>query len=243
MRGERPRIGINGGLTERGGWRVDLPVSYAEAVLRAGGLPVGLYPVGGPRDLAELLDQLDGLVLSGGDDFAMERLGRGPTHPAAQPVPAAKQDFDVELARGALARGVPVLGVCYGMQLLALVDGGDLHQHLPDDVPGSADHTGGVRHDVRIARGSKLAALVGAERVRVVSRHHQAVARTAGAWDVAARDDQGLVEAIEHRELPFALGVQWHPELSPEGHPDAALFRGLVQAAGLRATRRALAAR
>jgi len=239
----RPWIGINGGLSERGGMRVDLPLRYAQAVLRAGGTPVGIYPCGGPRDMVDLLAGLDGILLSGGDDFDMARLGKGATHPLATPVPAEKQDFDVELARAALERGLPVLGVCYGMQLLALVDGGDLYQHLPEDLPGSREHGGGVRHEIRTLRGTRIAGLLAVDRVAVHSRHHQAVARTGPGWNVAAQDDQGLIEAIEKPSHPFALGVQWHPEMSPEGHPDAALFRGLVEAAGLGATRRALTPR
>lgn len=237
---ERPWIGINGGLTEKSGMRVDLPLRYADAVLRAGGVPVGLYPTGGPRDLAALLDRLDGLVLSGGDDFDMGRLGKGETHPLATPVPRQKQDFDVELVRAALERDIPVLGICYGMQLLALVEGGDLYQHLPEDLPGSREHGGGVHHEVRLHRGTRLAQLVGQDRLRVLSRHHQAVRSTDGGWTVAAEDEQGLIEAIEKRAHSFAIGVQWHPEVSPEGHPDQLLFRGLVEAAGLYATRRAL---
>jgi len=237
MSRERPLIAVNGrSLTEpREALRLDN--RYALAVLKAGGVPVGIPPVGGPADLEHLLERVDGLLLAGGDDFDTERLGLGPTHPAARPVPSAKQDFDFVLARSALRRRLPVLGVCYGMQLLALAEGGRLFQHLPEDRPGRREHGAGARHDVELAAGSKLSRFLGVERMPVVSRHHQAVEHVPAPWRVAASDDEGLVEAIEHPELPFALGVQWHPEEAPEGSADQRLFGALVGAAGMAARR------
>jgi hypothetical protein len=124
-----------------------------------------------------------------------------------------------------LAGGVPVLGICYGMQLLGLAEGAGLHQHLPEDRPG-ARSTRGVVHAVRAVAGSKLARLLEVDEVAVVSRHHQALSRVELPWRVAALDAEGLVEAIEREDHPFAVGVQWHPELAPEGSPHDRLFRG-----------------
>jgi putative glutamine amidotransferase len=237
LRVDRPLIAINGEMTAGEAPGVALKNRYANAVLKAGGVPVVIAPVGGPGDIARLLERVDGLLLGGGDDFDTQRLGLGPTHPNATPVPAAKQDFDFELARAALEIELPTLGICYGMQLLALVGGGALHQHLPDDRPGSRVHSGGVHHDVVLEPSSKLARLVEVERLDVVSRHHQAVASVGGAWRASAFDDQGLIEAIEHARHPFALGVQWHPELAPEGSAHDRLFRALVHAAAARTAR------
>jgi len=240
----RPWIAIAGELVE--GERVEVRLSqrYADAVARAGGLPFVLtYPQdpAAEESLAAALERADGLLVSGGDDFDTARLGLGPTHPAAKPVPTRKQDFDIALARHACATGLPVLGICYGMQCLALADGGRLHQHLPDDRPGNRAHSGGVRHGVGLAPGTKLRALAGVGELEVISRHHQAVAATGPSWHVAAEDDQGLIEAIELPGHDFALGVQWHPELS--GDPaHARLFQGLVDAARRRAEARNLAA-
>ncbi len=237
LHGARPLIAINGELTSGETPGVALKNRYADAVLKAGGIPLVIAPVGGPADVRRLLQRVDGLLLSGGDDFDTERLGLGPTHPAAKPVPSAKQDFDFELVRAALELQLPVLGICYGMQLLALVEGGALHQHLPEERPGGAPHSGGVVHSVALEPRSRLEALLEVPALDVVSRHHQAVRAVGGPWRVAGRDPEGLIEAIERTDHPFAFGVQWHPELSAEGGPNDRLFRALVFAAGVRSAR------
>jgi putative glutamine amidotransferase len=225
----RPWIAIVGELVE--GERVETRLSqrYVDAVERGGGLPF-VVPYQSAETQDELLGRADGLVFSGGDDFDTARMELGPTHPAAKPVPARKQDFDLALARRALAAGLPTLGICYGMQLLALSEGGSLHQHLPDDRPGSQAHSGGVRHEVRVLAHTRLRTLTGVPALEVVSRHHQAVASVASPWLVCGVDGEDLIEAIERSDHPFALGVQWHPELSSD-LAQARLFTGLVEAA------------
>ena len=227
----RPLIGIVGQLVSHERPFLKLANTYADAVLRAGGLPVVLAATGEPEDLEELCRRVDGLLLSGGDDFDTERLGLGPTHPAADPVPGAKQDLDVALARTAVARRVPLLGICYGMQLLALVGGGSLYQHLPEDRPGCQEHSGGRVHPIDLVPGTKLAEAYGLERLDVISRHHQAVAKVGPEWRINAVDEEGLIEGIEHEDHPFAVGVQWHPELAEAGGPEDDLFRAFIGAA------------
>lgn len=228
---EQPLIGIVGQLVEDERPYLKLANTYADAVLRAGGLPVALAPTGTAADLEALCERLDGLLFSGGDDFDTARLGLGPTHSCADPVPGGKQDLDVELARLALDRRVPVLGICYGMQLLALVSGGTLHQHLPEDRPGCQEHAGGRLHPVLVETGTKLAAATGLERLEVISRHHQAVAELGPEWTACAADEEGLIEAIEREDHPFAVGVQWHPELAQAGEANDGIFRAFVEAA------------
>ena len=232
---ENPLIAVNGILDTSREPAVRLANRYAQSVLKAGGVPLVIPPVGGPQDVERLLDSVDGLLLTGGDDFQMEPLGLGATHPAADPTPLEKQEFDLLLARAALRRGTPVLGICYGMQLLGLAEGATLHQHLPEDIPGCQAHSGGVVHPVDVQGGTKLARLLGVEEAPVISRHHQALASTPSGWRTCALVEESLIEGIEHEQHPFALGVQWHPELASEGSVHDRLFRGLVGAAGMAA--------
>jgi putative glutamine amidotransferase len=228
----RPWIAIVGELVVGERTETRLSERYVEAVERAGGQAF-LIPYGAIERQIELLERTDGLLFSGGDDFDTARLGLGPMHPSAKPVPARKQDFDFALARHALEASLPTLGICYGMQLLALSGGGQLFQHLPDDRPDSQNHSGGIRHAVRVGSYTKLRELTGVASLEVISRHHQAIASVGAAWRVAGVDEEDLIEAVEHRDHPFAVGVQWHPELSSDP-AQARLFTGLVAAARLR---------
>ena len=235
----RPAIAIVGQYVEEPRTEVRLSLRYTAAIEQAGGWPfVVAYPPEAAieRGVAELLARADGLLFSGGADFYTARLGLGPTHAAARPVPAPKQDFDFALAHAALAAGLPTLGICYGMQLLGLAGGGTLLQHLPDDRPGSQPHADKATHAVEIQPGSSLCVLTGTTRLGGVSHHHQALASVGARWRVSARDDEGLIEGIELTG-GCAWGVQWHPELS-EGPGHLRLFEGLVTAARRRAERR-----
>ena len=196
---------------------VMLPRAYAEAVSRAGGLAALLPPDDGLVERPdEVLDSLDGVVLAGGADIDPLSYG-APSHPAVTETDPPRDRFELALAHAALERGVPLLGVCRGMQLLNVAAGGTLVPHLPD-LLGSDRHRRepGVfcEHDVRLEPGSLAASAAGAERVRVSSHHHQGADElgedlVATGWSV--EDD--LVEAIERPGRRFALGVLWHPEV------------------------------
>jgi putative glutamine amidotransferase len=225
----RPLIGIPPCLDDRGRWRTGrdyhyIDTAYARAIVEAGGSAVYLPQEGSP---ALAVQHLDGLLLPGGDDLA-------PPSPYPESVsfdlaPDAQVHFDRELLAGALARRIPVLGICYGMQLLGEAFGGSLHYDLPTDLPEATSHqlpeaTG--RHELHIEADSRLAKLWGAASVN--SLHHQAL-EAPGRCRVVARAADGVIEAIEGPEADFVLGVQWHPEKHAV-EARASLFEGFVHA-------------
>jgi putative glutamine amidotransferase len=203
---------------------------YLAALERAGAEPLPVRP-GREREIPDLLRRAAGWLLSGGDDIAPELYGEEP-HPALKEVNPPRDRMDLLLAKAALARGTPVLGVCLGVQMLNVAAGGTLVQDIASALPGAREHSGGTRHEVRVEGGSRLASLTGPGPIEVNSFHHQSVKRLGRGFRAVAWAPDGVVEAIERPEAPFVLGVQWHPER--EGCAEAAadgLFRALVEAA------------
>jgi gamma-glutamyl-gamma-aminobutyrate hydrolase PuuD len=228
----RPLIGIPPCLDERGRWKAGrtyqyIDVAYARAVEQAGGAPLYL-PL--QADAENLAARIGGLLLPGGDDFPPET--PYPEGVRLDPVPAAQVAFDRRLLAAALARGLPVLAICYGMQLLAVHHGGSLHYHIPTDVPEAGPHRlpePDGRHVVRIAAGSRLAAALGQAEDLVNSLHHQGVAEPGAGLRACAHSKDGLIEAIERAEPPFCVGVQWHPEKMVGSHRER-LFGAFITA-------------
>lgn len=212
-----------------------LPRTYVGAVLAAGGLPVLLPPL--PGLIEQLLPRLDGLLLAGGPDVDPHRYGEQPG-PQTQPPSVERDDAETRLLAGAVDAGLPVLGICRGLQVLNVARGGTLVQHLPD-VLTTDEHAPapGVfgSHPVAVSAGSRLADLLGRTEVDgVPSYHHQGIARLGRGLVATAWASDGTVEAVEDPQLPFCVAVQWHPEAGD----DPKLFQGLVRAArAARATR------
>ena len=229
-----PIIGITA-FVEQARWGpwdqrvVLLPHAYVEQVHAVGARAVVLPP--GAEGAAELVDRLDGLILSGGGDIDPRLYGEAP-HPETGGVREERDASELALLREALARDLPVLGICRGMELLVVASGGRLHQHLPD-VVGHHGHRPAMAvvgmHDVRVEPGSRLAAVVG-ERLTVPSSHHQGVADPGALTPVAWAPD-GTVEAVEAVDRPFVVGVLWHPEVAP----DPRLFAAMTAAAAVTA--------
>jgi putative glutamine amidotransferase len=210
-----------------------LGMSYLRAIERAGGLPIVLPPLESDR-IAPLLDRLSGVLLSGGPDLDPAAYGRA-AHPELGPTEPQLDAFEVQLAREADARGLPILGICRGAQALNIARGGTLHQHLPEITDGSIAHRQSqpgheVTHKVRVAPRSGLAAVVGSRRIAVNSFHHQAVDTLGSGLRAVAWADDGVIEGIEGREGSFLLGVQWHAETLVDDPAQLALFRHLVTA-------------
>jgi putative glutamine amidotransferase len=226
-----PRIGITTyGVNADG--RFTLPARYVEAVRRAGGIPVLIAP-GEPR-LAELSEMLDAIVLTGGADIDPALYGEEP-HPETYGIDSARDETDLSLARRAVETRTPALCICRGIQVLNVALGGTLIQHLPDVVGERVPHkkTGGyVPHAVRVERGSRLAEILRATDSSPASSHHQAIAKVGTGLEVVARAPDGTIEAVEMREHPFLVGVQWHPEhTAGEDEAQQRLFDELVRAA------------
>jgi putative glutamine amidotransferase len=213
-----------------------LPISYANSVQRAGGLALMLPPDDAlAEDPDELLDMLDGLLLPGGCDIGPATYGAEPA-PELETVDERRDRFEMGLARRALERDLPLLGICRGMQLLNVAAGGTLLQHLGEAAPHRPVRGDWGEHEVYVRAGSLAARATGADRERVKSHHHQAIDRLGEGLLVsghAVGDD--LVEAVERPDLRFALGVLWHPEEDEESR----VIGALVDEARSRAAREA----
>jgi len=200
--------------------------------LRAAGLQPLLLPTDAPVDDATsearaLLDRVDALLMTGGDDADLRALGGPAPLAECKPVPPEQQAFNLALVREACARDLPLLGVCFGMQMMGLAHGAPLVQHMER----TADHEKGIEHAVRAVPATRLAALVGDDGFDVPSFHHQALAGPGDGLVASAWAEDGTLEAIERPDLRYALGVQWHPERAPGSAASQALFSGLRDAA------------
>jgi putative glutamine amidotransferase len=219
--------------SEPAGVELALGLPYLHAVERAGGLPVVLPPLELER-ISPLLDRLSGVVLSGGPDLDPAAYGRD-AHPELGDTEPQLDVFEVQLAREADARGLPVLGICRGAQALNVARGGTLHQHLPDVTDGSIVHRQRqpgtkVTHEVRVSPRSGLAAVVGSQRIGVNSFHHQSVDRLGSGLRAVAWADDGVIEGVEGWGETLLLGVQWHAETLVDDPAQLALFQRLVTA-------------
>jgi len=198
-----------------------LLTSYTEALKSAGGLPVVL-PLASEAASEDTLRRLDGLMLTGDlRDVPPSVLGQEP-HRKSKPTSMERWESDARWLKTARALGTPVLAICFGMQLLNVVEGGSILQDLPDLLPEAGPHLTpelDLDHRVTIEEGTLLASMAPALQPSVRSTHHQAVADAAPEYRVVARADDGVIEAIEHPHEAFVLGVQWHPEMGAK-QPD-----------------------
>jgi putative glutamine amidotransferase len=216
--------------------RFSLPCGYIDRVRAAGAIPLLMPP--GERDPDEILDVIDGLVLSGGGDISPAAYG-GTPHETIYSVCEERDEFEFSLARAVLSRAtVPLLCICRGMQVLNVVSGGTLHEHLPDEFGEQVAHRllprVTSRHAVCIEPGSRLAEILDATETEVLSWHHQGLDRVGGALRAVAWAEDGVIEAVEHTGHPWCVAVQWHPEMQPGEVPQERLFKALVQAASER---------
>ena len=210
-----------------------LGITYLEAVEAAGGIPVILAPLPARR-LESIIDRLDGICLSGGPDIEPACYGALP-HAELGPTEPEVDLFELGLVRAARRRGLPILAICRGMQVLNVSRGGSLVQHLPDLSQDITHRQAGPAsepsHAVTITADTKLARIAEAERIDVNSFHHQAIDRLGAGLEPVAWSDDGVIEAIEAPGEAFTLGVQWHAECLTARAEHARLFSGLIDAA------------
>ncbi|MEO1351493.1 MAG: gamma-glutamyl-gamma-aminobutyrate hydrolase family protein [Cyanobacteria bacterium J06635_15] len=215
-----------------------LYTNYIEAARRAGGVAVLLPP--GEQHPNVFLDRLDGLIFTGGGDVSPDCFG-GDSHPMIYSLDLERDRFELQFAKLALKSTVPILGICRGLQVLNLASDGDkLIPHVPDvfttlahriEPPNVETRAQPTNHWVQVNSESRLAQIVEAERIPVVSWHHQAIKTAPPGWQVVAHAPDGLIEAIEYPYHPWLLAVQWHPEMSIDDGYQLKIFKAFVAAA------------
>lgn len=244
--GRRPLIGLTTYLeqSQTGVWDVPaafLPKVYFEAVTRSGGSAILLPPQPIDESVADrVLDAVDGLIITGGKDVDAARYGQV-AHPSNDVPRTDRDDFEFALLRRAIERDIPFFGICRGMQVLNVLRGGTLIQHLPEAIGSERYNAGGgvfTPNPAITVPGSRLAEIVG-EEVTVPSYHHQALDRVGSGLTVSARSDDGIVQAVDVDDMRFGVAVQWHPE---ESRDDLRLFAALVAAAAAYAANRSVTA-
>ena len=237
-----PLIAV-GGVTRKwdGSDRTGVNAAYVKSVLAAGGVPLVLSPLLGASHAARSLASVDGVLLTGGEDV----------HPAwyhAEPSPhlfppSRERDlFELALFAAARQAGLPILGICRGIQLINVAMGGTLYQDIPAERPGPIDHNPTAErqlrtHAVRLEPGSRAETALGSAPLAVNSFHHQAIKELAKGLVATGWTEDGLIEAVETGPgSPWLLAVQWHPEemFAEANAPDGGLFRALVEEASRR---------
>jgi len=226
-----PIIGITTYSRNEAG-EVSLPGAYLDAVQLAGGIPILLPPHLAAVD--RILEKIDGLILTGGGDIDPTLYG-GIHHPTVYLVDAERDAFEFALAQAALTSQLPTLGICRGMQMLSVASGATLIPHVPEVYGDAIAHRldnprRPIHHPVQIDINSRLATIIQETQITVMSWHHQAIKTVPDGWHCMAKAADGLPEAIACLHHPWAIGVQWHPELSPEDPSHQRLFQAFVAA-------------
>lgn len=235
-----PRIAISGVVRDwDGGSRTGVNSAYVRSVVLAGGVPLILSPLMGASVAGRALAEVDGLLLTGGEDIDPAWYGAQPS-PLLSPPSRERDIFELALFATARQLELPILGICRGIQLVNVAMGGSLYQDLPTERPGITEHNpSGDRaarsHAVRLTEGSRAALALGATELKVNSFHHQGVLELAPGLVATGWSEDGLIEAAEGGpDAPWLLAVQWHPEemYADDWAPDRGLFKALIEQAG-----------
>jgi len=231
----KPLIGLNAdfrGAKKDGPAFTFVSSGYYDAIMEVGGIPVVIPPIENDKDLSRVLDLLDGVVLVGGADLDPRRDGFM-LHPSVRPMEARRENFDRKLMRMVSDRRMPVMAIGAGMQLLNVSEGGNLHLHIPEDMPKALPHKDPIdpahRHGLEVTPGSLMDRVYGEGEIRVNSMHHMAVDEVAPGFEVTARCPDGVVECIESNQDDwFAFGTQFHPEADSASALDLRIFEEFI---------------
>jgi putative glutamine amidotransferase len=209
--------------------------TYSRSISTAGGIPI-LIPLDlTESDLDALLDRVDGIVFTGGYDIDPHKYG-GQSHPKVMHIDQSRDETEIHLVKIMADRGMPILGICRGLQVINVAMGGSLYEDLPEQFPGSIQHDNHdkprdhLSHIVRVENDTLLVQILNNNQVQVNSLHHQGVRRLGNHLRPAAYSPDGLVEAFELPGIPFGLAVQWHPEELQENEAQRRLFQVFVGA-------------
>lgn len=232
---KKPVIGVVLDLEERGDYSIYpyyvLRQDYFTAITKAGGIAVGI-PVS-TENIEDYIEELDGLLLPGGDyDIPPHTYGEDTVHETVV-MKKDRIDFDITLTKKFLERDKPILGICLGEQLLAVLHGGRLIQDIEYELPDATEHYVEDRlkpaHEIEIKQGTLLHSILGVSTMNVNSHHHQAVKEEVEGFVVSARSLDGVIEAIEVPSKKFCVGLQWHPEHFAK-EKELEIFKAFVEA-------------
>lgn len=208
--------------------------TYIRAVTQAGGVPILIPAILPADDLTQLYNRLQGILFSGGGDISLKYFN-GEDHPKIDSVDEHRDVTELSLLRQSVEHEKPFLAICRGLQVMNVALGGTLYTHIPDQVPNSLKHNHDefitLAHPVNIDEDSKMAEIFGETLLQVNSLHHQAIKDLASNLRIVGHAPDGMVEAVELPDHPYAIGVQWHPEWLTDQIPMQKLFKSFVDAA------------